>query len=99
MFSLTDFEMLDQLPLRNFSSASLAFEVRATFVRVKMLFLVGDLIKGMMAAVDWALEGFFSGVCSQVVEEALRLLEELSALRVVARVHGCPSLSVRKRVA
>jgi len=99
MFSLADFEMLDQLPFRDFSSASLAFEVRAALVRVKMLFLVGDLIKGMVAAVDWALEGFFSGVRSQVVEEALRLLEELSALSMVARVHGRPSLSVRKRVA
>jgi hypothetical protein len=45
-----------------------------------MLFLVGNLIKGMVAAVDWAFEGLFSGVCSQVVEEALRLLEELSAV-------------------
>ena len=99
MFSLADFEMLDQLPFRDFSSASLAFEVRPALVRVKMLFLVGDLIKGMVAAVDWALEGFFSGVRSQVVEEALRLLEELSALSVVARVHGGPSLSVRKWVA
>jgi hypothetical protein len=34
MFRLTDFEMLDQLPLRNFSSASLAFEVRPALVRV-----------------------------------------------------------------
>jgi hypothetical protein len=99
MSSLADFEMLDQLPLCDFSSASLAFEVWPTLVRVKMLFLVGDLIKGMVAAVDWALEWFFSGVRSQVVEEALRLLEELSALRVVARVHGRPSLSVRERVA
>jgi hypothetical protein len=98
MFSLAYFEMLDQLPFSDFSSASLAFEVRAALVRVKMLFLVGDLIKGMVAAVDWALEGFFPGVRSQVVEEALRLLEELSALCVVARVHGRPSLSVRKRV-
>lgn len=59
-----------------------------------MLFLVSDLIKGMVAAVDWALEGFFPGVRSQVVEEALRLLEELSALCMVARVHGGPSLRV-----
>ena len=64
-----------------------------------MLFLVGDLIKGVMAAVDRALEGFFPSVCSQVVEEALRLLEEFPALCVIARVHGRPSLSVGKGVA
>jgi hypothetical protein len=33
-FSLTNFEMLDQLPLRDFSSASFAFEVRTALVRI-----------------------------------------------------------------
>jgi hypothetical protein len=62
--SLANFEVLDQLPFCDFSSASFAFEVGATLVRVQMLFLVGNLIKGMVAAVNWALEGFFSCVCS-----------------------------------
>jgi hypothetical protein len=68
-------------------------------MNVKMLLEIRDLFEAFFTAEDGASVGFFSGVRSQVVEEALRLLEELSALSVVARVHGGPSLSVRERVA
>ena len=63
-----------------------------------MFLLVGNLIKSMVTTVNWALEGLFPGVCPQVVEEALWLLEKFPALRMIAGVHCGLPLSVREWV-
>lgn len=97
--SKTVVKMLNQLPFGNFATTDLASKVRASLVRVKMLLLVGDLIKSLVAPIDGALERFFSCVCPQMVKEALRLLEEFSTLGMVARIHCGISLGIRVWVA
>ena len=87
-------KMLNQLPFGDLASTNLASKVRTALVRVKVLFLVGNLIKCLVASVDRALKRFFAGVGPQMVKETLRLLEEFSALGVIARVHSCISLSI-----
>lgn len=87
-------KMLNQLPFGDLAPTNLASKVRTSLVRVKMLFLVGNLIKSLVASVDGTLKRFFSGVGPQMVKEPLRLLEEFSALGVIAGVHGCISLSI-----
>lgn len=59
-----------------------------------MLFLVGNLIKCLVASVDGTLKRFFTGVRPQMVKETLGLFEEFSALGMVARIHRSLSLGI-----
>jgi hypothetical protein len=59
-----------------------------------MLLLIGDLVEALMTALNGACERLLTSMDSEVIEEALRLLEELSTSRVVTRVHSSLSLSI-----
>jgi len=63
-----------------------------------MFFLIGNLIKTLSATLNRTNERLFSGVDSQMIKEALRLLEEFSAPGVIARVHCGLALCIRKRI-
>jgi len=52
-------------------------------MRVKMLFLICNLVKALAALLYWADKRFLTGVNSQMIEKSLRLLEKLSASRVI----------------
>lgn len=53
-------------------------------VLINVLLYVSKLIECLIAAKDWADEGLLARVYSQVIENILNFLEELSAVWVVA---------------
>lgn len=59
-----------------------------------MFLLIGDLIEALLAAFNGAYERLLTSVDPKVIEETLRLLEELSTSRVVTGVHCGLALSV-----
>ena len=59
-----------------------------------MFLLIGDLIEALLAPFNGAYDRLLTSVDPKVIEETLRLLEELSTSRVVARVHCGLALSI-----
>jgi hypothetical protein len=64
-----------------------------------MFFLIGNLVKALEAPVNRAFEWFLSGMCAEMIEQALRLFEELTTTDVITGVHSGLTLSVRVWVA
>ena len=62
LFGETVIKVFEQLSFCHFAPAYFASKIGPAFMRVKVLFLVGDLVESLVAAIDWALEGLFTSV-------------------------------------
>lgn len=87
--------MLNKLLFGDFNSTDSASKVGTTFVRIKMLLLIGDLIEALLASFNGAYEWLLTRVYPEMIKETLRFFEELSASRVITGVHSGLALCVR----